>query len=213
MCAKAGALAYVSADYWKLVMWCRLLAGGSGSAHMWGVLRATPLFIPGTSQYSMWVKASTVCLTLHLMKKQHRALTDPLPLISNHVVWLMPGARHQIWWSTGLFSCMAPVFLCNTALCVCLLCSLVELEKEVNNIKTGLKAVEAVSIWRFPNCHTENISLRIMGPIYLMIRECGLSFYISSFYWGMAGCWVFRMTLDDASLTYPKHSLGRQRRR
>lgn len=157
MCAKAGGLTFVSADYCKQAMWYKLLDGASGSAHMRDVLRATPLFIPGTSQYSMWVQASRVCLTLHLIRKQHRALTDRLPLISNHVMWLVPEARYQIWWSTGLFSCMAPVFLCNTTLCVisvCLLCSLVELEKEVNNIKTGLKAVEAVSIWRFPNCHT-----------------------------------------------------------
>lgn len=44
-----------------------------------------------------------------------------------------------------LYSCVTLLFLFYL-FCVCLLCSLVELEKEVNNIKTGLKAVEAVSI-------------------------------------------------------------------
>lgn len=34
------------------------------------------------------------------------------------------------------------------------------------------------------------MSLRIRCTIYFMIREHGLSFYISSFYWGMAGCWA-----------------------
>lgn len=49
-----------------------------------------------------------------------------------------------------IFSASAvPVLPCNTALFVSTTvspCSLVELEKEVNNIKTGLKAVEAVSM-------------------------------------------------------------------
>lgn len=117
-------------------------------------------------------------------KKQHRALTDPLPsfLIIWHGCCQRLDTRHD-----GPMVCSAAQFLysCVTLLflfclpCVCLLCSLVELEKEVNNIKTGLKAVEAVSIWRFPKHHTYNISLRIRGTIHFMIRESGLSFAMS----------------------------------
>lgn len=51
-------------------------------------------------------------------KKQHRALADPLPLISNHLAWLVPEAGYQTWWANGLFCYTVPVFLCNTALFV-----------------------------------------------------------------------------------------------
>lgn len=92
-------------------------------------------------------------------KKQHRALTDPFPsfLIICHGWCQRLDTRLDgpmiCSAAEFLYSCVTLLFLFHL-LCVCLLCSLVELEKEVNNIKTGLKAVEAVSIWRFPKCHT-----------------------------------------------------------
>lgn len=154
VCVKAEILAYVSAGYCKLAMWHTVLAAVSGSAHRADVLRATPLLFPRKSWSSVWPRVSRV-----LYKMQHRALTDPLPLISNHLAWLVPEAGSRLDEpmvcpaTQFLYSCVTLLFLFYLFR-VCLLCSLVELEKEVNNIKTGLKAVEAVSIWRSPKCHT-----------------------------------------------------------
>lgn len=133
-----------------------------------------PLSFPKKSQSSVWPQASRVGLILHTESStEHQQ--NPFP--SFRVVWrgwcqgLGPRRDGPAVCAAAqfLYPCVTLLFLFYL-LCLCLLCSLVELEKEVNNIKTGLKAVETVSIWRFPKCHAYNISLRIRGTIYFMIR-------------------------------------------
>lgn len=70
-------------------------------------------------------------------------------------IWFGAGARGKIPDDGPVnISASVPVSSCNTACFVLTAmspCSLVELEKEVNHIKTGLKAVEAVSMSWFSN--------------------------------------------------------------
>lgn len=163
VCAQAEFLACESGNYYKLDMWLALLAGELGSIHRPQYLVSCdrcseithPILSRNTIGSLMWPRAIGTLVYISY-KRQHRPL-PPVPSIWHG--W----CQRQDTRLDGPVVCSAtvvPIFLCNTAVFVLttaslsLPCSLVELEKEVNNIKTGLKAVEAVSMSRFPNLHT-----------------------------------------------------------